>query len=208
MRAVCLISGGIDSPVAAYLMACRGADVVLLHMDNLGPSDPREIEKVKDIARLLSERPGVEGLYVCPYWEHQNIISRTCVRSFQCVLCKRFMLMTAQAFARRENAEAIITGDSLGQVASQTLHNIQVEQMDLDIPVLRPLIGLDKLEIEAIAKRAGTFELSIRKNPPCPYVPRRPQTVTGPEAIRKEEAKLDVKRMLDDLVQRIERIDI
>jgi len=187
-------------------MACRGAEVVLLHMDNLGPWDQREMEKVKDLARSLSAHSRAMELYSCPFWEHQAHVSETCASSFQCVLCKRVMLMIAQAFARRMDAEAIITGDSLGQVASQTLRNLLVEQRGLELPVLRPLIGLDKIEIEAIARRAGTFDISIRKSPPCPYLPSRPQTAARPEAFEREEAKLAIEGTVNDLMGRIEKV--
>ena len=207
MKAVCLLSSGIDSPVAAYLMASRGAEVQLLHMDNFGSSDPRILEIVKDLASVLRKVTETSmPLYSTPYFKMQERINKRCGRSYQCVLCKRFMLRTARDFALSEDAEAIITGDSLGQVASQTLQNILVEQRGLEFPVLRPLIGLDKLEIEAVARKIGTYEQSIRKAPSCPFVPQKPQTSAEIGAMKREESYLDPQETLGTLLKGIERV--
>jgi thiamine biosynthesis protein ThiI len=207
MKAVCLLSSGIDSPVAAYLMASRGAEVLLLHMDNFGSGDPRILEIVKDLAVVLRRVTETSmPLYSAPYLGMQQRIRERCGRSYQCVLCKRYMLRTARDFALREGAEAIITGDSMGQVASQTLQNILVEQRGLEFPVLRPLIGLDKLEIEAVAREIGTYEQSIRKAPSCPFVPQKPQTSAEIGAMSREESNLEPQKTLESLLSGIERV--
>jgi thiamine biosynthesis protein ThiI len=108
------------------------------------------------------------------------------------------MLKVARNLARKLGAEGIATGESMGQVASQTLYNIVSEQSGLDFPVLRPLIGLDKLEIEAIAKQIGTYEISIRKGTPCTIVPFRPATMATPEMIRGQETRLDIERLAQE----------
>ncbi len=196
MRAVALLSGGIDSPVAAYLIGRQGVDLVLLHMDNRPHADDSIIIKVERLTAALEKALGKRmELYSAPHGRNQTIISEKAKRSFQCVLCKKLMLRTAQDLAEKLEAEAIVTGESLGQVASQTLPNMRVEQAGLRLPVLRPLIGLDKLEIEAIAKKIGTYEVSIQRGQGCTVVPDRPMTMTSLDQMREEEGKLDLVEM-------------
>lgn len=196
MRAIALLSGGIDSPVAAYLMARQGMDLVLLHMDNRPHADDSGIEKVEHLAAALERVLGKKmELYIAPHGRNQTLISQKAKRSFQCVLCKKVMLRSAQSLAEGLEAEAIVTGESLGQVASQTLPNMRAEQEGLRLPVLRPIIGLDKLEIEAIAKSIGTYDISIQRGMGCTIVPDRPMTMTSLEQMRDEEGKLDLEEM-------------
>jgi thiamine biosynthesis protein ThiI len=194
IKVVCLLSGGIDSPVAAYSMGRSGAELVLLHMDNRPYCDETDLSKVMDLSVQLERTMGrrVE-LYAAPHGPSQLQIYERCQRNLQCVLCKRTMLKVARNVARRIGADAVVTGESLGQVASQTLHNLISEQSGLDFPVLRPLIGLDKLEIESIAKRIGTYDISIRKSNPCSLVPYHPATMATPELIRAQEKRLDIE---------------
>lgn len=196
MKVVCLTSGGIDSPVAAYVLARNGAEVVLLHLDNRPYSDERLVSKVVRLTEALEaalDRP-VE-LWTAPHGISQLRISQHCQRNLQCVLCKRTMLKAARNLARRVGADAIATGESLGQVASQTLYNIAAEEGGLGFPVLRPLIGLDKLEIEHLAKQIGTYEISIERGTPCTIVPFRPATMATPEIIAAQEARLDLEEV-------------
>ena len=134
-----------------------------------------------------------------PHGRNQEINSVRCNRAFQCVLCKRLMLKVAKAVALKEGAEAVVTGESLGQVASQTLQNIRAEQADLAFPVIRPLIGLDKLEIEAIAKKIGTYDVSISglEGPACTILPPRVVTMAMPEEICEEESKVNIEEMVN-----------
>ncbi len=193
MKLVALMSNGIDSPVASYLMSQRGADVILLHMDNRPFTDDRSLEVVKDLAKRLREETGKEfPLYIADHGSNQQAIRDGCEYSYQCVMCKRVMQRTARELAKRLGAEGIIMGDSLGQVASQTLKNIRSENIGLDFPVVRPLIGLDKLEIEAIAKRIGTFEISIRPTDGCKIVPVRPVTEANPEKVVSMSNNIDL----------------
>ncbi len=192
-KLIALMSNGIDSPVAAYLMSQRGADVVLLHMDNRPFTDDRSIENVKDIAQRLREETGKEfPLYMANHGENQRIIHENCDPHYQCVMCKRTMQRTARELARILGGAGIIMGDSLGQVASQTLKNIRSENIDLDFPVVRPLIGMDKLEIEAIAKRIGTYDISIRPSEGCTIVPTRPITEAAPDKVINMSQKIDL----------------
>ena len=195
-RVICLLSGGIDSPVAAYALGRNGADITLLHMDNRPYSDDSSVNKAQELADRISRSIGRPvPLYVAPHGTSQLRISKNCQRNLQCVLCKRTMLKVARNLACKLGADAIATGESMGQVASQTLYNIVSEQSGLDFPVLRPLIGLDKLEIEAIAKRIGTYEISIRKGVPCTIVPFRPATMATPELIRTQEQRLNIEEL-------------
>ncbi|MCL2142865.1 MAG: 7-cyano-7-deazaguanine synthase [Methanomassiliicoccaceae archaeon] len=196
MRLVALVSGGIDSPVAAYKMAMTGADVILLHMDNRPHTDDRCLEKVKKIASRLSAVTKKEILlYVASHGENQTLIRKNCDSGYQCVLCKRLMMRVAKEFALRNECSGIVMGDSLGQVASQTLRNIRAESFDLSVPVLRPLIGLDKLEIEAVAKEIGTYGISIMPESPCGVVPQRPITEAEPLRTVMQQSYLEFDEM-------------
>jgi len=178
-------------------MAKLDADVILLHMDNRPFTDGSCIEKVKKIAERLRSVTGKEfPLYAANHGDNQAIIKEGGGGSYQCVLCKRLMMRVAKEFALMNGCSAIVMGDSLGQVASQTLKNIRSESYDLGFPVLRPLIGLDKLEIEAIAKEIGTYELSILPEAPCGAVPLRPMTEAEPKKVASLQSSFDFDRMV------------
>ena len=197
MKLVSLISGGIDSPVASYMMAHVGADVILLHMDNGSFGDPKETEKVIDIAKQLESVTGKEfQVYVADHEDNQTQIKKKCDSSYQCVMCKRFMHAVARRFAVENGCEGIIMGDSLGQVASQTLRNIKAEQKDFGFPIIRPLIGLDKVEIIDTAKRIGTYDISIRQTKGCSAVPPKPITQASPERVLEYQSRLDFEGLV------------
>ena len=199
IKAVALLSGGIDSPVAACLMAERGCEIILLHMDNRPYANDGSVRKVGRLVEILRNASGQEmRAFSAPHGRNQAINATSCRRPYQCVLCKRLMLKVAKEVALRNGAEAIITGESLGQVASQTLLNLRAEEAGLDFPVLRPLIGLDKLEIERIAKRIGTYETSIQTEggPTCLILPERVITDANVENVMLEEAKVDIEEMV------------
>jgi len=178
------MSGGIDSPVAAYIMSQRQAEIILLHMDNRPYTDDRALTRVKLITNRLRAETGQEmPLWIAPHGPSQQQIAATCDQHYQCVMCKRTMQRTARELARQLGAQAIVMGDSLGQVASQTLANIRSENIGLNFPVVRPLIGWDKLEIEAVARRIGTYELSIMPATGCTIVPAKPVTEAKPDMI-------------------------
>lgn len=198
MKLISLMSNGIDSPVASYKMAMMGADVILLHMDNRPYTDDRSIDVVLAIAERLREVTGKEfPLYMADHGDNQSEIAEKCDRSYQCVMCKRVMQRTARELAKKLGADAIVMGDSLGQVASQTLRNIRSENIGLDFPVIRPLIGMDKLEIEAIAKEIGTYDISIRPTAGCTIVPVKPVTEADPEKVVKFSTEVDVDAMAE-----------
>ena len=207
LKFVTLLSGGIDSPVAAYLMANVGADVILLHMDNGEFGDPKEIDKVKKIAKRLSEITGKDlPLFIADHSTNQAAIKKNCEYSYQCVMCKRVMQNVAKRFAQEHGCDGIIMGDSLGQVASQTLRNIRAEQADVDFPIVRPLIGLDKEEIIDIAKRIGTFDISIIQTGGCKVVPAKPITEASIEKVLANESKLDFDKLIADSVNSATRV--
>ncbi len=186
------MSGGIDSPVAAYVMAQRGAEIVLLHMDNRPYADDRTLDRVNRLAAQLRKVTGQEmPLYSAPHGPNQDKIAEVCDRHYQCVMCKRTMQRTARELGRELGCTAIVMGDSLGQVASQTLTNICGENLGLNWPVVRPLIGWDKLEIEAVAEKIGTYELSILPATGCTIVPVHPVTEAEPTKIELYDTTCD-----------------
>ncbi|MDC7951479.1 tRNA 4-thiouridine(8) synthase ThiI [Methanomassiliicoccaceae archaeon COG_1] len=198
MRAVCLLSGGIDSPVAAYVMSEAGADIVLLHMDNRPYSGSSSVARVEEIASRLREVTGKElPLYSAPHGPAQEMFMETCDRSYQCVLCKHAMQLTAKHFCGRIGAGAIVMGDSLGQVASQTLRNIASENLAVGFTVLRPLIGYDKLEIKAIAERIGTYDISTLPASGCTALPRKVVTGASPDKAAALFEKSGVERLAE-----------
>jgi thiamine biosynthesis protein ThiI len=176
-------------------------------MDNRPYSDDTGIEKVQDLRDRLELVTGrTIRLFVAPHGRNQEIIAGACRKGFQCVLCKRTMLRTASIFGRRNGADAVVTGDSLGQVASQTVQNIRAETLDLEMPVLRPLIGLDKIEIENIAKRIGTFDISTRTPSACTIVPKRPVTMARLDSVFDELKRIDHDEMTAYAAERAEEI--
>ena len=207
MKLVSLLSGGIDSPVASYVMSKRGADVILLHMDNGKYADRKELDKVKKLASKLSEITGKEfPLYVADHEENQTLIKEKTETSYQCVFCKRTMMNVAKEFALRNGCSGIVMGDSLGQVASQTLRNIRSETYDLGFPVVRPFIGMDKTEIIDIARRIGTYDISIIKTSGCGIVPLRPITEATPAKVSELQSKLDFEEMIKRSADSIRRV--
>lgn len=174
MKVVCLLSGGIDSPVAAYVMAKAGAEVILLHMDNRPYGDERMLERARRLAARLREETGQEmPLYFAPHGVSQQKMAEKIDSMYQCIMCKHAMQLTAKNFCIEHGAKAIVMGDSLGQVASQTLLNLKAEARGIGFPVLRPLIGYDKLEIIEIAEKIGTFGISNLPATGCTIVPKK-----------------------------------
>ncbi len=197
MKAISLLSGGIDSPVAAHLLLERGLDITVIHFDNRPFADDEQFKKTMSLISRLEElhKKGIKS-YIVPYEEIHLAFQKYCKRKLHCVLCKRMMLRLAEKIAKMEHADALVTGESLGQVASQTLRNIRVESQSVDLPILRPLIGLDKLEIENMAKEIGTYELSILPGMCCTMVPKRPSTHSQLGIVLQEEMKLDLNALV------------
>ncbi len=208
MKGILLLSGGIDSPVAGRMMLARGFDLVLLHMDNRPFTDDREFEKAKELAAALSKAAGTPiPFYVAKHGlVAQGITAKSTDRHYHCILCRRMMLRTAEALARRENADFIVTGESLGQVASQTLTNLKVEEDVVSTPILRPLVGLDKVEIMDRAREFGSYDTSTSAGLCCTIVPEKPSTKARLDKVEAEEAKLDVDELVLKLMGSLELV--
>ena len=174
MKAVALLSSGIDSPVAVYLMLRKGVEVVPVHFRQ----DPIKEEKVHELWEVLRGYGKLDELITVDFAEEHvpvfEELRELGKERWTCVFCKWLMLRRACRIGHEVGARAVVTGDSLGQVASQTLDNLLIVSSASDLPVLRPLIGLDKEEIVRIAKEIGTFEISSREEPDCPFTPRHP----------------------------------
>jgi thiamine biosynthesis protein ThiI len=198
MKAVVLLSGGIDSPVAAYVMAKAGAEIIALHMD--GTPFFKSTVRVDKLVKKLREITGQPvPLFTAPHGSaNLEDISKTRIPNIRCVLCKRFMMRTAEALAKQENCNTIVMGDSMGQVASQTLRNMRVEQEAVKIPILRPLIGMDKEQIVQVAIKIGTYRLSIEGAGPCGIVPVKPSIGANLQKILAAEAEMDVPKMINN----------
>ena len=199
MKVISLISGGIDSPVSTYFMIRSGVEVVALHLDNRPFTDDKQVNKVLQLIKHLEKLFENEiKTYVIPHAKNQASFARNCKRKLGCVLCKRMMLRIAEKIAKQEGADAIVMGDSLGQVASQTLQNLRIETQTVSIPILRPLIGFDKNDIIEVAKDIGTYEISILPGLCCTIVPKKPATQAKLEDILLEEEKADIVSLLKE----------
>ena len=205
-RASCLLSGGIDSPVAAYMMMKRGMRLDFVHFHSVPRTDPASLEKVHDLVRVLNRYQGQARLAMVPLLEIQEQIAARCPASLRVLLYRRFMFGLTERVARRFRARALVTGESLGQVASQTIENMAAVEAITSLPVLRPLIGLDKQQIINIAKMAGTFELSILPHFDCCsfLTPDNPATKSFADELDAAEAALDVNTLVADALDRTE----
>ena len=206
MRLLTLLSGGIDSPVAVYMMAETGAEMLALHMDGRPYSDAmNRIEKIVERLRIVTKQD--IPLYSCPHGEvNLSEIGRSKNPHIRCILCKRSMMRVAERVAESLDCEGIVMGDSAGQVASQTLKNMQVEQEAIAMPIIRPLIGLDKLEIIDIAREIGTYELSIEDAGACQIAPKKPSTRAQLHKILEAEEAMGVDELTNDCVERLARL--
>jgi thiamine biosynthesis protein ThiI len=193
-RVLALISGGIDSPVAAYRMMQRGCRLIFVHFHSAPYLDKTSQEKVRRLITSLTRHQFFSRLYLVPFGEIQRQIVASISRPLRVVLYRRMMLRIAEAIARSEKAKALITGESLGQVASQTLENMSVIQQAASLPVLRPLVGMDKQEIIDQARRIGTFEISSIPDQDCCqlFVPKHPATKARLEEVLSAESTLPV----------------
>ena len=172
-KVVCLLSSGIDSPVALWRMARRGATCVAVHFSGRPQTQATSEFIVDDIAHTIEGFGGIARMYVVPFGDYQRTIAGMVPQRLRIIVYRRLMMRVAAAIARREGAKALVTGESLGQVASQTLDNLAATGSAVDMQVFRPLIGSDKLEIIADAQKLGTFDLSSTPAPECRAVPRR-----------------------------------
>jgi thiamine biosynthesis protein ThiI len=204
-KAVSLYSGGIDSPVAAWLLMKRGVAVLPLFMDQrpfVGDTYvERAIESFNQIASYVPRKS--YKMYSAPMGDVMQRITETREPRFTCIMCKRSMYRIAQRFAEKHRALAIITGESLGQVASQTLSNMFVLSSSIYLPILRPLVGLDKVEIEDIARVIGSYKISAVTTDGCKAVPEGPATRSKVSVLEELEAELGLVELCDEAADNI-----
>lgn len=208
-KVVSLMSGGIDSPVATWKLMKRGAVIVGVHFSGAPVTDDASEYIVDDIAHALAPAGGIGRIYTVPFGKYQKAIASECPPPLRIVLYRRLMFRVAQGIARIERAKALVTGESLGQVASQTLENIAAVNAVVDIPVLRPLIGSDKLEIIDVAKRIGTFEISSRPADDCCtlFMPRSPETHARIVDCERAEQDVPIDAWVEEILSNLEYRD-
>ena len=202
-RVVSLISGGFDSPVAAYRMMQRGCRMIFVHFHSAPYQDRTSQDKVRQIVALLTRHQSQSRLYLVPFGEIQRQIVAAVTRPLRVVLYRRMMLRIAERIARSEKAKALVTGESLGQVASQTLENMAVIQQATRLPILRPLVGMDKQEIIDQSRRVGTFEISSVPDQDCCqlFVPKHPATKARFDEVDEAETRFDVTALVQSGVE-------
>jgi tRNA uracil 4-sulfurtransferase len=201
-----LLSGGIDSPVAAYRMMRRGLRVDFVHFHSYPLVSAASREKACDLATHLTRYEARSTLMLVPFAEVQRAIVARAPRPLRVVLYRRFMVRIASALAAQAGAQTLVTGESLGQVASQTLENMTVIEQAASLPMMRPLVGMDKNEIINEARRLGTFETSILPDQDCCslFVPAHPETHARLDRVEAAEAPFDIASMVDDAVRKTE----
>lgn len=205
-KVACLISGGIDSPVAAYRMIKRGCRALFVHFSGRPLVSRASEDKVRELVQTLTAYQYDSRLYVIPFGEIQREIVLNTPAPFRVVLYRRMMLRIAEELARKEQCWGLVTGDSLGQVASQTPENLSAVEEAAELPILRPLIGMDKLEIMDEARRLGTYDTSIEPDQDCCklFTPPHPSTKTRIDDLRKIERALDITRLVKQGLEKAE----
>ena len=205
-RATLLLSGGIDSPVAGWMIAKRGVHISAVHFHSYPYTSDRAKEKVLDLARILAESCCGIRVHVVPFTKIQMEIHEKCPDEYTTLIMRRFMMRIAERVAISEKSEALITGESIGQVASQTMTALGTTDMVVNMPVFRPVIGFDKREIIDIAERIGTMETSSLPYEDCctVFTPRHPATHPHLDIIEEAEAKLDMEALIQEAMDGIE----
>ncbi len=201
-----MLSGGIDSPVAGYLMARRGVELNAIYFHSHPYTSERAKEKVKDLARLLKGYTGKINLYVAPFTDIQMDIIEKCPENELTIIMRKFMMRVACAVAEKYNINSVTTGESIGQVASQTMEGLMVSNDVADRPVFRPLIAMDKIDIMDISRDIGTYETSILPYEDCCtiFVPKHPKIKPRVDLIRNSESILDIDRLVQECINNME----
>jgi thiamine biosynthesis protein ThiI len=193
-KLVSLFSGGIDSPVAVWMMMKRGCEIIPVYLDNTPFTDYSSLQRAEGVAEALREYQHDFRLRIIHHGDFllraKEILKKRKLEKYTCIICKRRMYRIAEEIAEEEMAKGIVTGESLGQVASQTLENLLVLNSSVNLPVYRPLIGFDKLEIENIAKKIGTYEKSVLHAKKCEAVPKKPATKSKLEKVLEIEEEI------------------
>jgi len=205
-RATLLLSGGIDSPVAGWMIAKRGVQISAVHFHSYPYTSDRALEKVLDLARILSESCCGIRVHVVPFTKIQMEIHEKCPDDYTTLIMRRFMMRIAERVAQKEHASALITGESIGQVASQTMTALGTTDSVVEMPVFRPVIGFDKVEIIDIAQKIGTFETSSLPYEDCctVFTPKHPATNPKMDKILEGESKLDMEALIEEAIAGIE----
>ena len=208
--ALSLLSGGIDSPVSSYMMAKRGVVLEMLHFAAPPYTSDLARQKVLQLARELTPWCGRMSVHIVPLTQIQEQIRRECPEEYFTLITRRFMMRIADKLAKEFDCRALITGENLGQVASQTMEALRVSEDVTDLPVLRPLIGMDKEEIVRIARHIGTFDTSILPYEDCctVFTPRHPKTKPHVEEVREIESVLDIQGLVDKALSRREVVKV
>lgn len=201
-KAMTLLSGGIDSPVASWLVAKRGVDIEAVHFHSYPFTNERSQEKVRELAKILSKYCGPIKLHMVNILEIQKAIAKNCNEEETTILSRRFMMRIAEEIGVKRYCDALITGESIGQVASQTMQGITCTNAAVNIPVFRPLIAMDKIDIIKTAENIGTYETSIIPEVDCCslFSPKKPVTKPRLERIEKSESKLDVDGLIKSAI--------
>ncbi len=203
-KAMTLLSGGIDSPVASWLVAKRGVDIEAVHFHSYPFTNERSQEKVRELAKILSKYCGPIKLHMVNTLDIQKAIAENCNEEETTILSRRFMMRIAEKIGQSRYCDAIITGESIGQVASQTMQGLVCTNASVSMPVFRPLIAMDKIDIIKIAEEIGTYETSIIAEADCCslFSPKKPVTKPRLEKIEKSEEKLDVEALIDSAIEK------
>ncbi len=206
-KMVALISGGIDSPVAAWLMMKRGCEIIPLYLNNEPFSDETTRERAMACIEVLQKWSPHKKftIYEAPHGNNLLAFLENCSNRLNCVLCRRMMYRIAGEVLKLEGAHGIITGSSLGQVASQTSQNMLAEIYGMEYPIYHPLIGLDKLEITELARKIGTFESSTKPATCCMAVPEYPSTAAKPQEVIEAEKQIDVPSLVESAMKNIKK---
>ncbi len=209
-KACLLLSGGIDSPVAGFMIAKRGVELCCVHYHSFPYTSERAKEKVLELARILSEYCGKMRVYVVPFTEIQMEIHEKCPENFTTLIMRRYMMRIAEILARKDGAQALITGESIGQVASQTMEALGCTDEVVNMPVFRPCVGMDKSEIIERAEKIGTMETSALPYEDCctVFTPKHPATHPRKELVRRAEEKLDSEALIAAAVEGTEIVEI
>ena len=209
-KAVSLLSGGIDSPVASWMIAKRGVQLELVHFFSPPYTSQQAKEKVIALARELTPWCGRMTLSIIPFTEIQEEIRRACPEDHFTLIMRRFMMRLAERVARRTGCKALVTGECLGQVASQTMDALTVSDDACAMPVLRPVIGMDKEEIVRLSRKIGTFDTSILPYEDCctVFTPRHPRTHPVLEEVVQYEAALDIEGLIQRAMEGVERVTV
>ena len=209
-RAMSLLSGGIDSPVASWMVAKRGMELECIHFHSYPFTSEKSQEKVRDLAQILAKYCGRVRLHKVNMLEIQKSIGLNCKDEEMTIISRRFMMRIAERVAESRHCDALVTGESIGQVASQTIQGLTCTNASVKMPVFRPLIAMDKTEIIEVAQKIGTFETSILPEEDCCTVfsPKKPVTKPKLDRIEKSENKLDVEKLIQNAIDNIEVEDI